>query len=162
MFAGKASLSGNLHRALCLRSGWIKLGSASNDPTLRFLALGANGTWTREQYRAARNLGRKRSQVFAHMPTGIEMPDIARIRAVPDSLGVAEQVVVVVTPRHEMKYVLVTVRESVLGRFWHAAVLRPNDSIADDPAVIDRGGFHPSWNPGQASSVKGVSDVEKD
>jgi hypothetical protein len=76
-------------------------------------------------------LGREWSEMAAHVPFGADVPDVAGVRAVAVLVGVAEEVVVVVTTRGQMEDVLVAPGKAVPDSFGHPAVFGPNDPVAD-------------------------------
>src|SRR5215207_4307688 len=97
--------------------------------------------------------------MVTHMTAWIDFPHVPWVRAVSDRRRIAEEIVVVILAEREVDDVLMSIREAILGRVWHSAILCPNDPIANDPSIFSCCKLDPSRDPNETTILETVTDI---
>ena len=82
MLRGEACCSRYFHCTLCLRAIRVEYGGALYDPSCGLLAFRAHALRAGQQNRSSCDFWRKGREVLPHVASGVETPNITRIRTI--------------------------------------------------------------------------------
>lgn len=99
--------------------------------------------------------------MIAHVALKRNIPNVAWVGSITNSLRVANQVIVIFLRSYKMNDVLVTVGKAVFCRFRHATIFSPNNSISDNPSIVYRRCFETSRNSRKCARSVRITDVDE-